>query len=184
LKVLAIEEVPAAAAVSDPVYSVVCGRWSDAGLAMLPAAIARVRKFATAYGTDDPGGEDLVKAILGHLATDDPGVILAVFLRGRKVIGHYVVSIDQWMQRRLLTILHFELDEPIPLDRVRAEIDSLEAWGRRHGCSGFQTMTVNDTLARVFKTFYDFRYHATVLRRPFVAEGDTAAITSIAPAEN
>ena len=174
-RIAELEEVPT----SSPVYSVVCGRWNDVALALIPVAIARVRKFAAAYGTDDPGGEELVKAILRELATDDPQVLIGLFLRGQKVIGHYVVSIDQWMKSRLLTILHFELDESVPLERVRAEIAGLESWGKRHGCSGFQAMTVNETLARVFRTFYRFGYHATVLRRPFVAEGDPAA----APAE-
>jgi hypothetical protein len=181
LRVIELEEGPRT---PSPVYSIACVRWLDAGLALLPAAIARVRKFSAAYGTDDPGGEELVKAILLQASADEPMVVVALFLRGRKIVGHYVVSVDTWMTSRLLTILQFELDESIPIERVRAEIRELERFAKRRGCSGLQALTVNETLARAFRTFYDFKYHATVLRRAFAAEGDAATTTTDSPAEN
>lgn len=167
-----------------PIYSVACSRSSDAGLSLLPVVIARVRKFSTTYGTDDPGGEEMVRSILAHVAAEVPTLFAAAFVRDRRVIGHYVVMIDTWVTKKLVTILQFKLDEAIPLDRVRAEIDALEKWGRTHGCTGFQTMTRNETLARAFRTFYGFRYHATVLRRAFAAEGESTHGSAPAPAEN
>jgi hypothetical protein len=182
MRVVALDDAPAPVAL--PVYSIACVRWLDAGLALLPVAIARVRKFSTAYGTDDPGGEELVKAILREASTDEPMVLVALFVRGRKVVGHYVVSVDTWMTSRLLTILQFELDESIPIERVREELAAVEAFGKTRGCSGLQALTVNETLARAFRTFYGFKYHATVLRRPFAAEGDAAATAANAAPEN
>ena len=170
-------------AAAEPVRAVVCLRRSQVGLLLLPAAILRVARFCDKYDSDDPGGDGLIRAVTMNFALDDPTVILGVFARGWKVVGHYLVSIDQWLSVKFVTIVQFELDEAVPKDLILAELAGFEEWGKQHGCDGFQILARTPAVARLFRR-YGFGYRATAMRRPFAVGGDGQPSGAVPPAEN
>jgi hypothetical protein len=151
---------------------------------LMPLALARVQRFCRKHFSDDEDGQELSKVVISHFASDTPGALVGVFLRGHRVIGHYLVSVDQWLKKTFLTILQLEFDEAIPRERILSEMRRVGVWAKARNCEGFQILAQTPKLARAFAIRYGFQYRATVMRRGFAAGVEESAIPAIPAVEN
>jgi len=133
--------------------------------ALMPYAVARIKKFCTTFGTDtDP--DQLADLVQKHFVSDDPLMVVVVGVKkGVGVFAHALACIDEITGNRFLTIMHMESDLPYEdREAVKAVFLELKIWGLKHGAAEAQIVTSDEDHVRMFKLFYGFKYHRTLMR--------------------
>lgn len=156
----------------------ICWKW-------MPELLARVRRFSSQYGTDDPDGavlcSQLVKNFTADVARDDRGFITLPFVLGvlsledGRPTGHLVLSIDSDGVRRWATVVQMEMDRTVPRAIRRQVSEVVERWARERGCEGIQAFAISPERVRAYSIFYSLRFTHTILRRPIAALGGGGA---------
>lgn len=130
--------------------------------ARMPEALARIEKFCARYDTDT-APDVLAEAVRLHFLYDQPGpdrplaggVRVLVALDGETMIGHAVLSLENWCGRLHVTILQYELDRPIPTSLVRDAVEQIVAWARARGAVSLRLFARQDergaARARLFR---------------------------------
>jgi hypothetical protein len=135
--------------------------------AMMPEAIARVKRFCVDIASDYPPAE-LARVVETHFASDKPLVVVMVGIGpDGAMVGHIVASIETWGRRKVLVIMQYDKDGmgKIPIELLRAGLESIEEWGRMHGCEKTRVFALNETWARGLEIFYGFKRAKILMER-------------------
>ena len=148
-----------------PLYKMNPWAWT-----LMPLGLQRIEMFVKKYDTDS-SAEVLCNSVMANFITDNPMVLLVVAVRDMRTVGHLLASVDMWCEKKFVTILQYDLDEPIDTGILKAALDQLGAWGLTHGAENMQVLaqTRGDrpmALSRMFERYYGFKMHRVLMRKP------------------
>jgi hypothetical protein len=132
--------------------------------ALLPAVLDRVRAFRATY--EHFGDvERLCRVIEAHFLVDDPDVMLIVGWDGARVVGHALLTLDEWLGDKFVTIQQYEWDAALPRAEVRAHLARIEEWARRKGAGQIRVVAEGPVRERAYRAFYGFEGGKTLMSR-------------------
>lgn len=132
--------------------------------AYMPQALARVRAFRANY--EHYGDvERLVRVIEAHFLTDDPDVLLIVGVEDGKVMGHMLLTLDEWLGSKFVTIQQYEVDVALPREELRAHLALVETWARHKGAGEIRIIAEGPVRERAYRAFYGFEGGKTLMSK-------------------
>lgn len=132
--------------------------------ACLPQALERVRKFRANY--EHFGDvEKLCRVIEAHFLTDDPGVMLVVGVEDGVVVGHLLLSVDEWCGYKYVTIQQYEWDKALPREEVKQHLALVEKWARLKGAGEIRVVAEGPVRERAYRAFYGFKGGQTLMSK-------------------
>jgi hypothetical protein len=142
--------------------------------ALLPAALERVTSFAKRYQLDTTP-EALSQGVMANFIAPQPSVRLCAALRGEALVGHLLVSLEDWSGRRYGWIVQYEMDDAFPRAMLQAFFDEQAAWCRARGATALRIQaTLADELGlarvRLFRALWGFRPVRVVMEREIGVE--------------
>ena len=128
--------------------------------ALLPFVVERAKAFANKYDSYAKPDE-LAKIIEFNFVTGNPTVLsVAITKKGKGVIGHAIASADSYLGTTMLTIMQYEMDEPLePRELYNQGWEAILAWGRSKGATVVQGFALDEARAERFKKFGLKRSH-------------------------
>ena len=132
--------------------------------ALLPAALDRVRKFRATYERFGDV-ERLCRVIEAHFLTDDPNLLLIVGYDGEKLVGHLLLTLDEWMGDKFVMIHQYEWDTALPRAEVREHLARIEEWARRKGAGQVRVIAEGPVRERAYRAFYGFEGGKTLMTK-------------------
>jgi hypothetical protein len=138
--------------------------------AMMPALKARIEKFCATYDSDakpDLFLQQLEQSfILVH-----PGIIGMLLLDDKAaIVGHIVLTLEDWMGTKMATILQLECDVPLTEELFRVPLEWFEWWAKASGAQFFQCFARNEAAARLFEKKFGFEKKRVLMRKRLEAE--------------
>lgn len=159
--------------------------WRDASAwALMPELFRRVENFNLRYDTDSKPGR-LNEALRRSFIESMPGMIGMLLLTDKAVIGHLVVTLEDWMGTKMATIIQLESDEPITPEMMDVPYEFLHHWAAGNGCAFLQCMARSEVVARLFRQKYGFDQKRILMRKAIaVVQGESNPQMAVATAEN
>ena len=132
--------------------------------ALVPKALERIRRFAAVYDSYADTAI-MVDGLQRTFASDKPLAKVLVYTVGEEVRGHLLATIENWFGTVFVTIVQYELDQPLDAEMREACFQWLEGWGRSMDAQFTQVLAEGDALPRVYERI-GFERTKTILRRP------------------
>ena len=138
--------------------------------ALMPHGLSRIEMFVKKWDTDS-SAEVLCNSVMANFVTDNPMVLLVLAVEDMSTVGHLLCSVDVWCDKKLVTILQYDLDKAIDFGILSAALDRVGVWGLTHGAENMQVLaqTRGDrpmALSRMFERYYGFKMHRVLMRKP------------------
>ena len=151
---------------------------------LMPEFLRRTYAFCQKYDSDANIGT-LLGTIKQHFVLPTPGIVGMLLLTGERVVGHLVVSLEEWMGCRMATIVQIESDIALTHDIVDVPFSYLTNWASLNGAKFFQCLARDERLARLFQGKYGFERKRVLMRKRLVVddgkEGQVATTEAHAP---
>jgi len=130
--------------------------------ALIPRVVERVGMFCRKYDTDTQP-EQICQRVVEHFVVDEKRQTVRVWVatQGDDLIGHCVVTLDEWCGTVIATIVQYESDVPLNREQVRWAFDEIASWARSKGASVMRILTLHTderglARARLFHRLYGF----------------------------
>ena len=148
---------------------------------LMPQALQRIKAFCSKYDTNS-NPEKLAQSVQVNFASGNDGVLIMVAVTEWQVIGHLLVTMEEWLGRKFATIIQYECDREsgIDTDILKSALGIVEDWARKQGarelhiwarCPRLPEFT-RDTLVKIFgsqaaafQLFYDFKPSRLEMRK-------------------
>mgnify|MGYP001384002624 CR=1 FL=1 len=134
--------------------------------ALIPRVVDRVAMFCRKHDTDTPA-EVICQRVVEHFVVDEATrqtVRVWVGVQGDELIGHCLVTLDEWCGTIIGTIVQYESDLPLERALVVAAFGEIAEWAKSKGARTLRLLTLHKddrghARARLFQRLYGF--HAT-----------------------
>lgn len=151
----------------------------------MPELLRRAYAFCEKYESD-ANAAMLLASIKQSFVNPTPGIIgMLLVMEGRGVIGHLVVTLEEWMGCRMATIVQIESEIVLTPEILEAPFEYLNNWALLSGAKFFQCLARNETVARLFQQKYGFERKRVLMRKalkPVVVDDDyTATVQAAKP---
>ncbi len=166
MRILALEAVPLQRpAASRRMRAHLLRREDALSWSLVPEVCQRIRRFCERVASDAPA-ELLVQTLWLNFVHATPQMIAFVGLDDSGLVGHALVSIEEWAGTRIATVLQYEVDHPVPREEIRRCYGELVRWARSCGATQLQGLAINHRVARVLRQRYGFTERYVLMRRP------------------
>lgn len=129
-----------------------------------PIGAKRVADFCVKYDTDaDP--MLMVAQLRTAFVQPKSNAYILLLLEDGNVIGHLLVTLEEWFGTRIASIVQYELDKTIPRSMANETLRCVEDWARQAGAAFVQCMARNEAVARTFSTYFNFKRERVMLRK-------------------
>ncbi len=135
--------------------------------AIMPEYLKRVKEFCSKYHSDT-NGETLCRLIEMHFVAENPQFFMLVAVNSNGVKGHALAAIEVYYETKHLTIIQYELDQAISLEKREKGFEAMLSWGMLQGAEDVRLSTPAKLKMRTFARFYGFEPHRIVMRRPLI----------------
>jgi hypothetical protein len=135
-------------------------------LCVLPELFARVRAFCNEYEHfGDP--EVLVRTLGMQTFFDSPDLVALVMVDDLwNVKGHCILSLDQYLGKKYITLQQYQLDEPLTREQWKEQMTMIENWARSKGATEVRALVEGEVRERAYRAFYGFKKIRTLMVRP------------------
>lgn len=145
-------------------------RRDNAAWAYWPVAWKRIAEFCEKYDSD-AHAPTLWQTLVENFASPGPQSIPILLLNDKgEAIGHLLVCIEDWVGRRVCSIVQLEVDGVLSTEVVGPAYDWVKRWAMAQGCEILQCFARNDVVARLFRQKYGFEASRTLMRQRLVKE--------------
>lgn len=143
-------------------------RRDNAAWAYWPVAWKRIEAFCRAYDSD-ADIPTLWQTLAENFASPGPQSIPLLLLDDKGMaIGHLLVCIEDWVGRRVCSIVQLEVDGALSAEVIDPAFDWIKRWAIAQGCEILQCFARNDAVARLFRQKYGFEAARTLMRQRLV----------------
>lgn len=140
-------------------------RQDPAAWSYWPIAWRRVEAFCRKYDSD----ANLVvlwQTLVANFASSAPTTLMLLLLRPQGVvIGHLLITIEDWIGCRMATINQLEVDVPLTPEVIQPAYDWICRWAEGQKAEQLQCLARDKVLARLFRTKYDFVESRVLMRK-------------------
>lgn len=133
--------------------------------AYLPLLLQRIRSFSQYHeGIGNP--DALARAMEINFISDEP-VLLALIIvdDDGQVIAHALVSLDEWLGTKYITLQQYQTDRAIPRDRINEGLRYIENWGRLRGAEEARAVVDGEKLQRAYKIFLGLKPYKMIMNK-------------------
>lgn len=149
---------------------------------LMPELLRRTYDFCQKYDSD-ANTAMLLGSIKQAFVLPTPGIVgMLLLMEGKGVVGHLIVTLEEWMGCRMATIVQIESDIPLTHDIVDGPFEFLNDWAVFSGARYFQCLARNDTVARLFQQKYGFERKRILMRKrlePVVVDDDRQTASTV-----
>lgn len=128
----------------------------------MPNLLYRVAAFCKKHDTDT-SEEQITQRVMENFVVPEARqhVRAWVAVQDGELIGHCLVTLDDWCGTIFATIVQYESDVPLDRAQVVRAFDDISAWARSKGASVMRILTLHKddrglARARLFQRLYGF----------------------------
>lgn len=103
-----------------------------------------------------------------HFVAENPQFFMMVAINSEGIKGHALAAIEVYYETRYLTIIQYELDQAVSLDKLKQGFEAILSWGLLQGAEDTLLSTPTKLKMRTFARYYGFKPHRIVMRRSLV----------------